>query len=159
MRLRASSAQPSWSWRVRVTRGLFVLGVVMAGLSYVTHHGYGVRELYPFFHWHMVPSPSGWGEETTVRLYAIAAADSLQRLPIAPLPTYSKVAYHYQLVRFTNLLNEGGCRHLQPHLRTLGQRVAPDALGMAFVEESFRPYPLQIDSLHHVATPVCSAQW
>ncbi|MEM6645227.1 MAG: hypothetical protein AAF730_03145 [Bacteroidota bacterium] len=151
--------EPAWSWRVRVTRGLFVVGIVMAGVSYVTHHLYGVRELYPFFHWHMVPFPLGWGEETTVRLYAITDDDDLQRLPIEPLPTYSEVAYHYQLVRFTELLEKEGCEGLQPDLRTLGQRLAPDAAGIAFVEEVFRPHPIPIDSLSYVATPVCSAQW
>ena len=143
--------------RLKATRIIAVLAMVLMLGSYGTYKLLGIKELYPFFYWRLFSTPVGWDGAQTYRLYSRTEPDATwERHAIRPAAGYSIKDYQYQWVHLVNRAiedpaNETGARD---RLAVFAELTAPDGGTYRVVEETYMPLELLRDSSRYDTTTV-----
>jgi hypothetical protein len=133
---------PQMNRRFYITLGLVVLNGFMSLVAY----GFarlGWDEPFPFFHWKLYSQPLGAkeGYKGWRIYYRPTPRDSLQRMPVQPIPGFSETAFVYTLYNWVERYKQAP-EAARPALKALAQHAKPGMAEYRIVEEQFQPLEL-----------------
>lgn len=143
--------------RLKATRLVALLAMVLMVVSYPIYKVSGVKELYPFFHWRLFSTPVGWDGATTYRFYTRAAPDApWRRQTIRPAPGYSLKDYQYQWAALVQRALQDSLRRTDAYerLAVFARLTDPDAAAYRVVAETYDPLDLLDDPTRYDTTTV-----
>lgn len=148
--------------RLKATRFLVILGLVLSYGSYGIYKLGGPLELYPFFSWRLYSAPTGADEATMHRLYVQhAPGEPWHRLPVRATPAYPRKEYVWQFESLVREVveNTPGEAEARERLDRFVSEVAPDAAAARVVAETVYPRALLRGNSAYDTTTVYRVTW